>query len=167
VWQTIGYGLRNPWRFSFDRATGSLWIGDVGAAKVEEIDFRPAAKLNTVANYGWSHWEGDLIYNVTIKLKKGVPYVPPIFTYDHSGPRCTVIGGYVYRGTAVPAARGRYFFGDFCDGSISSFKVGPKGRAGPPTQVASTIPNLSSFGVDGRGELYAVSLDGGLYRLSP
>src|SRR3569833_323861 len=63
VWQTIGYGLRNPWRFSLDRATGSLWIGDVGAAKVEEIDFRPAAKLNTVANYGWSHWEGDLICN--------------------------------------------------------------------------------------------------------
>jgi glucose/arabinose dehydrogenase len=166
TWQTIGYGLRNPWRFSFDSATGNLWIGDVGAGKLEEIDFRPAAKLNAVANYGWSHWEGDLIYNVTVRLAKGIPYVAPTWAYPHST-RCSVIGGYVYRGSAVPAARGRYFFGDFCDGSISSFKAGPKGKAGPPAQLPGSIPNLSSFGLDGRGELYAVSLDGGLYRLAP
>ena len=166
TWQIVGYGLRNPWRFSFDSATGNLWIGDVGAGKAEEIDFRPAAKLNTVANFGWSRWEGTLLYNLKVKLARGIPYVPPVFTYGHEG-KCTVIGGYVYRGAAVAAARGRYIYGDFCDGSISTFKVGPNGRAGVPTSVASTITNLSSFGVDGRGELYAVSLDGSLYRLSP
>ena len=158
VWQTIGYGLRNPWRFSFDRG-GNLWIGDVGAARVEEIDFLPAAKLNTVANYGWSRWEGNLIYNVTIRLAPKTQLVSPVYTYDHSGPRCTVIGGYV--------VGGRYVFGDFCDGSIWSFKAGPKGRSGPVTRVPSTLTSLSSFGVDGTGRLYAVSLDGGLYRYSP
>lgn len=100
------------------------------------------------------------------RLRPRLPYVAPAFTYPHST-RCSVIGGYVYRGTAVPAARGRYFFGDFCDGSISSFRAGAKGKAGAAVELPGRIANLSSFGVDGRGELYAVSLDGGLYRLSP
>jgi glucose/arabinose dehydrogenase len=166
-WRIVGFGLRNPWRFSFDRKTGDLWIGDVGAASREEVDFRPAAKVDKTVDYGWSRFEGASPYNLKIALRKSVPVVFPVYTYDHGGTRCTVIGGYVYRGAAVAAARGRYFFGDFCDGSLWSFRVGSKGKASVETQLSQTIPNLESFGEDGRGNLYATSLDGGLYRLVP
>jgi glucose/arabinose dehydrogenase len=164
AWRVAGYGLRNPWRFSFDAANGNLWIGDVGAGKREEIDFRPAAKVARVADYGWSRFEGDLTYNLKVQLVRGAEVVWPTYVYGHET-RCSVIGGYVYRGAAVPAARGRYFFGDYCDGSVVSFKAGPKGRIGQPTSAGPAIANLSSFGLDGRGELYATSLDGALYRL--
>jgi len=164
-WQTVGLGLRNPWRFSFDRATGNLWIGDVGAGRFEEIDFRAAAKVGTLANYGWSRFEGPALYNPAVKLAKKGVLVPPVWSYSHDSTACAVIGGYVYRGAAVTAARGRYIFGDYCDGSVWSFRVGPKGRASAVTRFADSIPNLSSFGVDGNGELYAVGLDGVLYQL--
>ena len=164
-WQTVGLGLRNPWRFSFDRATGNLWIGDVGAGRFEEIDFRAAAKVGTLANYGWSRFEGPALYNPAVKLAKKGVLVPPVWSYSHDSTACAVIGGHVYRGAAVTAARGRYIFGDYCDGSVWSFRVGPKGRASAVTRFADSIPNLSSFGVDGNGELYATSLDGVLYQL--
>ena len=158
-------GLRNPWRFSFDRQTGNLWIGDVGAGQYEEIDFRPKAKVGTLANYGWSRFEGPAIYNPAVKLAKKGVLVAPVWTYSHSGgPVCAVVGGYVYRGSSVPALRGRYIFGDYCSGAIWSFKTGAKGRASLPTP-AGTVPDLSSFGQDANGELYAVSLDGALYAL--
>ena len=165
TWQTVGMGLRNPWRFSFDRQTGDLWIGDVGAAKYEEIDFRARAKVGTLANYGWSRFEGLAIYNQAVRLAtKGAP-VAPVWTYSHTGhPVCAVVGGYVYRGSSDPALRGRYVFGDYCTGTIWSFKTGAKGRASQPTELG-TVPDLSSFGEDANGELYAVSLDGGLYAL--
>jgi glucose/arabinose dehydrogenase len=163
-WQTVGMGLRNPWRFSFDRQTGNLWIGDVGAAQYEEVDFRPQAKVGVLANYGWSRFEGPVIYNPKIKLAKKGTLVNPIWTYSHSGPVCAIVGGYVYRGASVPAMRGRYLFGDYCAGTIWSFKTGAKGRASAPAQLG-TVPDLSSFGQDANGELYAVSLDGGLYAL--
>jgi glucose/arabinose dehydrogenase len=165
AWQMVGMGLRNPWRFSFDRSTGNLWIGDVGAAGFEELDFRPKGKLGVLANYGWSHYEGRAIYNPKVTIADKSRLVPPILTYPHTGGACSVIGGYVYRGSKVPAARGRYFFGDLCSGTISSFAVGPKGRASPVTALAGRIRSITSFGEDANGELYAVSLDGFLYVL--
>jgi glucose/arabinose dehydrogenase len=165
AWQTVGMGLRNPWRFSFDRQTGNLWIGDVGAGQYEEIDFRARAKIGTLANYGWSRFEGPVIYNPAVKLAKKGVLVSPVWSYSHSGgPFCAVVGGYVYRGSSVPALRGRYLYGDYCSGAVWSFKTGAKGRASLPTQLG-TVPDLSSFGQDANGELYAVSLDGTLYAL--
>ena len=162
AWQIVGMGLRNPWRFSFDRLTGNLWLGDVGAARFEEIDFRPKAKLGVLANYGWSRFEGTAIYNAKVAIPEDGRVRRPPMVIRHHGPACTVIGGYVYRGAVD---RGRYFYGDLCSGTISSFKVGPKGRASAVTNLAGRIRSLTSFGEDGNGELYAVSLDGGLYQL--
>lgn len=165
AWQIVGMGLRNPWRFSFDRVTGDLWIGDVGAARYEEIDFRPKAKIGVLANYGWSRYEGTAIYNAKVAIPDKSRLVKPLLTYRHDSVACSVIGGHVYRGAKVPAARGRYFFADLCTGAISSFKVGPKGRASAVTALAGKIRSISSFGEDANGELYAVSLDGFLYEL--
>jgi glucose/arabinose dehydrogenase len=169
TWQIVGLGLRNPWRFSFDRAIGNLWIGDVGAARAEEVDFRPRALVGSVANYGWSRFEGRVSYNSSIRLNPVGKLLQPVWTYGHDFstiPRpCGVIGGYVYRGRRVAAARGRYFFGDFCSGTIWSFEVGPRGRASSPSRVAGRVPDLSSFGEASNGELYAVGLSGGLYAL--
>jgi len=166
TWQMIALGLRNPWRFSFDRKTGDMWIGDVGAGAQEEIDFRPKSKIAQLANYGWSRYEGTSVYGVKKPLSKKGTLVAPVWTYSHSdGNLCSVIGGYVYRGSAVPTARGRYFFGDFCLGAIWSVKAGPKGRAGQPVRLSSSLPTLSSFGEDANGELYATTIDGSLYAL--
>jgi glucose/arabinose dehydrogenase len=169
TWQMLGYGLRNPWRFSFDRVTGDLWIGDVGAARYEEIDFRPKALLSRRANYGWSRYEGRALYNQNVQLLPGDTLVWPVWVYAHdfatNPPPCGVIGGYVYRGYRIRAARGRYFFGDLCSGVIWSFKVGKRGRASRVSVVEGTVPNLSSFGEAANGDLYAVGLDGTLYAL--
>jgi len=167
AWQMVGLGLRNPWRFSFDRATGDLWLGDVGAGGYEEVDFRPAAKLAALANYGWSRFEGPTFYNRKIRLARRGVLVSPVWSYTHASGSCSITGGYVYRGSAVPAARGRYFFGDFCSGVVWSFKVGKRGRASAVARLDGTVPNLSSFGEDANGELYAVGLDGVLYTLRP
>jgi len=164
-WQMVGLGLRNPWRFSFDRKTGDLWIGDVGAATYEELDRRPKALVGKLANYGWSHFEGRAVYNARVALRVG-KLVPPVYVYSHSsGGACGVIGGYVYRGSRVPAARGRYFFGDLCSGGVWSLKVGKRGLPTGARAYAGRVPSLSSFGEDARGELYALSLDGDLYAL--
>ncbi len=162
AWQIVGYGLRNPWRFSFDRKTGNLWIGDVGQGRWEEVDWRKAARVGVLANYGWSKFEGRSVFD------PGKPYlhkgdaVSPVLVYPHSA-GCSITGGYVYRGSTVPSSQGRYYYGDYCSGTIWSFKAG-NGRLSAPT-VAGSIRNLSSFGEDGNGELYATSLDGSLYRL--
>ena len=162
VWQIVGYGLRNPWRFSFDRKNGNLWIGDVGQNLWEEVDYRNAARVGRLANYGWSRFEGKSVYDANKPYLRKGDAVSPVLVYSHySG--CSITGGYVYRGSAVPAAQGRYFYGDYCAGTIWSFKAG-NGRLSAPA-VAGTIGNLSSFGEDGNGELYATSLDGSLYRL--
>jgi glucose/arabinose dehydrogenase len=163
AWQIVGFGLRNPWRFSFDRANGNLWIGDVGQGSWEEVDFRPAAKVGALANYGWSHFEGKAVYDAGKPYVRKGAAVSPVVVYSHGGGNCSVTGGYVYRGTAVPSAQGRYFYGDFCTGTVWSFKAG-NGRLSAP-RVEGRIGSLSSFGEDGNGGLYATSLDGSLYRL--
>jgi glucose/arabinose dehydrogenase len=165
AWQMVGMGLRNPWRFSFDRATGNLWIGDVGAGRYEEVDFRTAAKLGALANYGWSHLEGNALYNPKVALARSGTVVAPTYVYSHDTGGCGVIGGYVYRGARVPSMRGRYIYGDLCTGIVSSFKVGPKGRASIPTRLTGLVSGLSSFGEDSSGEVYAASLDGTIYQL--
>jgi glucose/arabinose dehydrogenase len=161
-WQIVGYGLRNPWRFSFDRANGNLWIGDVGQDRYEEIDYRPAARVGKLANYGWSRYEGRAVFDGSKPYLRKGDVVSPVLVYPHSA-GCSVTGGYVYRGSAVPAMSGRYVYGDYCSGTVWSFKAG-NGRQSAAVS-AGTIHNLSSFGEDGNGELYATSLDGTLYRL--
>jgi glucose/arabinose dehydrogenase len=162
-WQVYAYGLRNPWRFSFDRANGDLYIGDVGQDSWEEIDYRPRSATG-LTNYGWSAYEGLVTYNPS-RLNHSGALVRPVQVYSHSGGNCSVTGGYVYRGSAVPSARGRYFYGDYCTGEISSLRISG-GRAVDNRREASRIDSLSSFGQGANGALYAVSLDGGLYRLS-
>ena len=162
-WNIVALGLRNPWRFSFDSATDNLWLGDVGQDTWEEVDFRPAGKLDKLANYGWSRYEGYSVYRPKHRYSMVGQKVKPKLVYSH-GHGCSVTGGFVYRGTAVQAARGRYFYGDYCEGTIWSFRVGKHGRASAPA-VSGNVPSVSGFGVDGNGELYAVSLGGTLFKL--
>jgi glucose/arabinose dehydrogenase len=164
-WKVVALGLRNPWRFSFDSTTDNLWIGDVGQDTWEEVDFRPAAKLDRLANYGWSRYEGYSVYDSSHTYSNVGQKVKPVLVYSHEDGRCSVTGGFVYRGTAVRTARGRYFYGDYCAGTIWSFRVGNHGRASTPV-VSGNVPSVSSFGVDGNGELYATSVGNGtLYKL--
>jgi len=163
AWKIVGLGLRNPWRFSFDSATDNLWIGDVGQNMWEEVDFRSAGRLDRLGNYGWSRYEGYSVYAAGHRLAHAGSLVRPVLVYSHAH-GCSITGGYVYRGSAVRAARGRYFYGDNCAGTIWSFRVGKHGRASNAV-VSGNVPSVSSFGVDGSGELYAVSLGGTLYKL--
>ncbi len=160
-WEVAGYGLRNPWRFSFDRKTGDLVIGDVGQDQVEEVDWRPRGA--PPANFGWAHYEGNNEFK-DVPLNPPGPVVFPIFTYTHDV-GCSVSGGYVYRGKAVPSAAGRYFGGDFCSGAVFSFLI-QGGKAVGVRREPFKVSSLSSFGEDARGELYLVSLDGSVYRLT-
>jgi glucose/arabinose dehydrogenase len=162
-WQTVGYGLRNPWRFSFDRQTRDLYIGDVGQNAWEEVNFTPRRSPG-VENYGWDVYEGRARFENKPRNPRG-RLVFPVAVYPLSGGHCAVVGGFVYRGSAVPAARGRYFYGDNCSGTIWSLRI-VRGRARDVRRESFNIANVSSFGEDARGELYAVSLRGDLYRLS-
>jgi glucose/arabinose dehydrogenase len=163
-WQIVGYGLRNPWRFSFDRATGDLVIGDVGQDHWEEIDFTPRTSPG-LENYGWDVFEGLAKFEDKAPNPAG-HLVSPIYVYSHED-GCSVTGGYIYRGRAVAAARGRYFFGDYCSGTIWSTKI-VGGKATDVRREPFQVESLSSFGEDVRGELYATSLSKGtVYRLSP
>jgi glucose/arabinose dehydrogenase len=163
AWRIVGLGLRNPWRFSFDPANDNLWVGDVGNSSFEEVDFRPARNLDKLANYGWSRYEGFSVFDRGHRYASAGTKVRPVIAYSHSH-GCSVTAGYVYRGSAVRSARGRYFYGDYCAGTVWSFRVGSRGRASAAV-VSGHVPSLSSFGVDGHGELYATALDGTLYRL--
>jgi glucose/arabinose dehydrogenase len=163
-WQIYAYGLRNPWRFSFDRANGDLYVGDVGQGSWEEIDYRRHGATGLV-NYGWSAYEGLVPYTPS-RLNHTGTLVKPVQVYSHSGGNCSVTGGYVYRGKAVSAARGRYFYGDYCTGTVWSLRI-VAGRAVDNRREATQVSGLSSFGQAANGELYAVSLGGGLYKLGP
>ena len=157
----VAVGVRNPWRFSFDRANGDLWIGDVGQGAIEEVD-HVAWPWTGLLNFGWDVYEGRASFEQ--KALGPGRLVQPVAQYSHQR-GCSITGGYVYRGSAVPAATGRYFYGDYCSGTIWSLKlVGSAAR-----QIRSepfTVANLTSFGEDSAGELYAVSGNGTLYRLA-
>ena len=156
-WQIAAYGLRNPWRFSFDRVTGALWIGDVGQDTWEEVDRVPRGFGLT--NFGWRVWEGRSRYTPGQTPSPPGKLVFPVLVYHHGDDGCSITGGYVYRGKSVPAMRGRYVFGDFCSGKVWSYS------GGKATQFAS-VPQLSSFGEDAAGELYATSLNGQIFKLA-
>jgi glucose/arabinose dehydrogenase len=158
-------GLRNPWRFTFDRATHDLWIGDVGQNEWEEIDFLPRRLVGRTMNYGWRVWEGRSRFTPN-QTPRGIGTLRfPIAVYKHTGGSCSVTGGYVYRGRAVPAARGRYFYGDYCSGTVWSLRQ-RNGKAVSLRREPFKVAGLSSFGEDANGELYLVSLDGSIYRLA-
>lgn len=155
------FGLRNPWRFSFDRETGELWIGDVGQSAWEEVDVLAPGRGG--ANLGWDLLEGSHPFEGSAD---GTRTVLPIYEYPHDGAVCAVTGGFVYRGEATPALQGAYVFGDFCAGALEALAP-RRGRAPAHRELGPVVPNLASFGEDAEGELYALSLDGPVYRLVP
>jgi glucose/arabinose dehydrogenase len=159
--EIVAVGLRNPWRYSFDRLTGDLYIGDVGQGDWEEIDYMPRSSSG-LENYGWDVFEGT--HPFEDKAPGPGQLVSPIYEYSHSR-GCTVIGGYAYRGRARPAERGRYTFGDYCSGVVWSLRVS-NGKATAVRTERFRIPSLTSFGEDAAGELYATSHEGVLYRIS-
>lgn len=162
------YGLRNPWRLSFDACTGDLWIGDVGQGAWEEIDFAPKGVGNH--NWGWRAREGKHCFDKA-QCTSDAPQegmTDPVLEYAHANGRCSVAGGYVYRGSAIPGLRGTYFFGDFCTHEIFTSKR-TNGVASEAVNVTdaiggSAIGNILAFGQDNAGELY-VTTTSGVYAL--
>jgi hypothetical protein len=153
------YGLRNPWRFSFDRMTGDLVIGDVGQDEQEEIDFASRG-TGAGANYGWSVYEGLL------RNKPAAPRaVAPVLVKLHRDGYCAIIGGYVVRDRSLKDLYGRYLYGDDCNPQVSSVKLTP-GHATGDRPTGLRVPELSSFGEDALGRIYLVSLQGPVYRLA-
>jgi glucose/arabinose dehydrogenase len=162
-WETIAYGLRNPWRFSFDRATGDLWIADVGQDRQEEVDVLPAGERR-LANFGWSVFEGNFRHSRQALNPRG-RHLRPVVAYDRRE-GCSVTGGFVYRGRAIPALRGRYLYGDLCSGSIWSLRLRP-GRGADVRRERVKLPLVTSFAEDTAGELHAVTHDGRVLALRP
>ncbi len=155
------YGWRNPWRFSFDRETGDMWIADVGQNAVEEVHFQPASSKGG-ENYGWRIMEGDRCYNPPQNCsREGL--VMPVLTYTHDQGR-SITGGYRYRGNDMSAFRGAYFYGDYVSGRIWAATL----QAGrwQSREVLRTDLNISSFGEDATGELYVVDHRGAVYRMA-
>ena len=161
-WEIAAYGLRNPWRFSWDRETDVLWIADVGQDEIEEID--AIAELpGTPPNFGWPAFEGT--NDVDEREPEGPGrLIAPVAEYDHDE-GCSIAGGYVYRGSAVPDLRGRYVYGDLCSGTVWTLRAG-RDSASDPREEEETVDQLASFGTDLDGELYAVALDGRVFRLA-
>lgn len=167
------YGLRNPWRFSFDKQTGDMFIGDVGQNIWEEVDFQPASS-NGGENYGWRCYEGNHAFNTT-GCGSSADYVFPIHEYSHGSGDCSITGGHVYRGCAMPDMGGTYFFGDFCSGRIWSFKYDGANMTEFTNRTAELAPGsglainmISSFGTDIRGEIYILDYgDGEIYKIVP
>jgi glucose/arabinose dehydrogenase len=159
VWS---YGLRNPWRWSFDRQTHDLYIADVGQNLYEEVDVQPAASSGG-ENYGWTVMEGFHCYGSATCNQSGLTM--PILEYDHSQ-GCAVVGGYVYRGSAIPGLQGHYFYSDSCSSFIRSFRWTGTGftdsRSWPDLETSASV---SSFGEDNAGELYVVDLGGRIYKV--
>jgi len=160
VW---AYGLRNPWRFSFDSETGDIWIADVGQNKWEEIDFQPSDSEGG-ENYGWNTMEGAHCYRPAEGCNTA-GLVLPVFEYDH-GAGCSVTGGYVYRGSASPRLAGQYLFTDYCTPTL--WATGRTSDGGFETEEIGKLPDgVSAFGEDEDGELYiTVDREGTVYRLS-
>jgi glucose/arabinose dehydrogenase len=154
--EIFAWGLRNPWRFSFDRKTGDLWAGDVGQNAWEEIDVIKMGK-----NYGWRLLEGMHCFNPETKCRQISHLVDPVTEYAHEQGRCSVTGGYVYRGEKIPDLAGTYVFGDFCSGEIWGY------RNGETRLLRSTNLKISSFGQDRDGEHYVVGYGGEIFRIMP
>jgi glucose/arabinose dehydrogenase len=159
--EIYSYGLRNPWRFSFDRETGDLAIGDVGQDEIEEIDF-VRRDQGRGANFGWRPFEG----NSRIYEDEQAPgHVRPVIEKTHDDGWCSITGGYIVRDPAVPALTGRYVYGDYCKGQLRSARLREGGAQDDRSLRLRTIGGLSSFGEDAQGRVYVVSLNGPVYRL--
>lgn len=156
------YGLRNPWRISFDINTHELYIADVGQNKIEEIDVEAAGNKGG-NNYGWRCFEGDKDYNIS-GCSGREQYVFPVIEYDHNDNRCSLTGGYVYRGKRYQALNGQYFYGDFCNGEL--FAAKKENNQWHAVSVKQTPYKISTFGEDNQGELYVADYDtGSVYQL--
>jgi glucose/arabinose dehydrogenase len=163
VWM---YGLRNPWRFSFDATNGDIYVADVGQNEIEEVSVLSAAEAGG-ANLGWNVLEGTRCYDAETCDRTGLVLPAHEYTHDEG---CSITGGYVYRGSAVPELEGRYFYGDYCGGWIRSFRLGSDGSAtdvSDHTDAFGSVGDLASFGVDAAGELYVLGLDGTVHRMVP
>ena len=163
--EIVAYGLRNPWRMSFDRPTGDLYIGDVGGLHREEIDRLPKG-FRGMANFGWPVWEGS-VRTAAVPPDLHGRVVPPVLEYPHAGKRCwAVVGGYVVRGTAVPGLANRYVYGDLCGGVWSARIAGGVAHGRRPERLSPGGELLVSFGEGAAGELYVVTLNGRVYRVA-
>ncbi|MGZ6344342.1 MAG: cell wall-binding repeat-containing protein [Candidatus Limnocylindrales bacterium] len=173
AWTTVGWarGLRNPWRWSFDRATGALWIGDVGQDAIEEVDRATGPSPAKAVNFGWPYWEGTQ-QDINGCASPASPQYP-LTQYGHGANDsvgCAIVGGYVYRGSQYPNLVGRYFFSDNCSGTIWDVPANATQPAFPgvvaPEVLLDTGLNVSSFGEDKDGELYVVDLGGAVYKVT-
>ena len=163
--ETWAWGFRNPWRFSFDRLTGDLYIADVGQDMWEEVDVAAAPNAGKGLNYGWSIMEGTHCYSGSCDP---TGFTPPVLEYAHSNGACDVQGGYVYRGTLVTQLTGRYLYADYCAGFVRSFTYsGGVATAGRDWPGIAPSNGVVSFGEDARGELYIMTYGGTVYRIVP
>jgi glucose/arabinose dehydrogenase len=164
--EIYSFGLRNPWRFSFDRNTRTLYIGDVGQNVWEEVDALAPVQARG-ANFGWNAYEGDAKYIGALNTRVG-HVVKPVQVYKHDQ-GCSVTGGYVYRGTRIPALKGVYLYSDYCQSHLWGFRL--KGGAATGLvdwgSALTGVQSVVSFGEDRSGELYLTSIDGGVYKLVP
>ena len=167
--EIFAYGLRNPWRFGFDRGpTGDLLtIADVGNERFEEINALPLSKARG-ANFGWSHFEGEVRYRRGLKRSRTVL---PVYTYEHGKRRCSVVGGYIVRDPRLSRIKGRelvgrYLYGDFCSKRLFAFRP-LRGKAGRERSFRFELPGVTSFAEDRAGRVYVLSYEGPVYRLDP
>ncbi|MFE7037464.1 PQQ-dependent sugar dehydrogenase [Streptomyces sp. NPDC057621] len=156
------YGLRNPWRFSFDEGTGDLLIGDVGQSDWEEIDWAPADS-DGGENYGWSQMEGNHPFRGGTEPAN---HVPPVHEYDRTGLGCSVTGGYVYRGDEIPDLKGQYVFSDYCDGTVRTLQL-ENGKVTGVSDLGVNAGEVVSFVQSGDRELYLLASNGSIFRLDP
>jgi glucose/arabinose dehydrogenase len=157
--EIFAYGLRNPWRFAFDRLTGALWTGDVGQNRVEEIDIVEAGR-----NYGWNVMEGNRCFEPSSGCDTS-GFVPPVHTYEHGSAGRSITGGFVYRGSGLAGLVGRYIFADFVSGNIWALDGAPSGGSRVAELLIAGGPSVSSFGEDADGRLYVCAFDGRIHQL--
>jgi glucose/arabinose dehydrogenase len=160
--EVFSYGLRNPWRFSFDRETSDLVIGDVGQNEIEEIDFASLRRARG-ANFGWRPFEGD---RRNFPDEEAPGHLGPVLTQSHDDGFCSITGGYVVRDPALPALRGRYVYGDYCEGHVRSARLTAGGAEDDRALDLDAVGSISSFGEDARGRVYVTTLDGPVFRLA-
>ena len=154
------YGLRNPWRFAFDRSAGNLYVADVGQNALEEVNVVPSTRAGV--NYGWNITEGSSCYNAASCNRNGLEL--PVLEYGHGNNQCSVTGGFVYRGTAIPQLAGTYFYADYCAGWVKSFTYNGAAADQRDWNFGS-IGNVTSFGEDSSGEIYITSSNGRVYKI--
>jgi glucose/arabinose dehydrogenase len=160
--EIYAYGLRNPWRFSFDQANGQLWTADVGQDEIEEVDI-----IVNGGNYGWNRKEGDLCFAAPFPCSTGV--IDPVGTYNHDQGDRSITGGHVYRGTAIPNLAGTYFYADFFSEWIRSFRLvgGVATDQRDWTSLLGPVNSPVAFATDGMGEMYVISIAGSVHKIVP